>query len=468
MKWLETRNKLSEAFSKAIKKNDKWWNELSFLIEDIAVQSSKTRLFDFIFYRKNEQLAALDIRIDGEPFNYQLSSFLRADINVMFFAVFDGGSFKVFNKSTGDVSHAESVEEFLQLITYTMSDIEAEPLKLKIADIISEEANNFFGYYPAVLKLLSQKNVRDHLIYSESGQYFHFSNDNRDLNNFENRFFQMLLEELKSGEKIYRYTTLETVFATINHQSLRMNGLVGMNDISEVGYVEDYIDGKSYQPFWDDGTAHQTIQAINRRFILCGSELEDDLNQWRLYGDDCQGACLAFSVKQGQKLPGMQLRKVSYGQKVDGKNYHKELEFLKVVIRRVKSELKQSLRFRTLDIWKHFFKSYEYASEAEVRLLVIVSRNEMIKGEEPDGENPHTMQTEWNLTASHKILNPFITINLDDHALPIRLKEIWLGSKTPERYINKKQFEELLRSRGINYTGNHNVTVRLSGVSNYR
>lgn len=462
------RLKVLEEISNTISNNRKWKQVLT-TKRFHSVDSGDTNFFyDLVFYRDDKLLALFEFEFEGESMMSLLDYYVSSKNTATFFILFNGRTYEVYNRVTNEFVEVETVVQFLSIIMGTIDDEKIDSSKLKIADIISEEADKFFKDRSDVKKLLSHKNVRDHLIYSESGQFFHFSKDNRDLDNFENRFFQLLLEELKSGERIYRYTTLDTVFATINHQSLRMNGIVGMNDISEVGYVEDYIDGKSYLPFWEDGTAHQTISAINRRFILCASELEDDLNQWRLYGDDCQGACLAFSVKQGQKLPGMQIRKVSYGEKVDGKNYHNELEFLKVVIRRVKSELKQSLRFRTLDIWKHFFKSYEYASEAEVRLLVIVSPNDSIKGEQPDGENPHSLRTEWNLTASHKILNPYITIDIEDKALPIRLKEIWLGSKTPERYINKKQFEELLRSKNINYSGNHNVTVRLSGVSNYR
>ncbi len=290
------------------------------------------------------------------------------------------------------------------------------------------------------LKLhFTKERIIKSLRYNTDGQFFHLSADIRDLKNFENTFFKLLTEVMNPNEFIYRYTSLDTVFSTINNKSVRLNGIVGMNDISEVGYVESYIDD-AFIPMETD----ENVNEINNRFILCSSSLNDDLMQWRLYGEDCKGACLKFMVKEISPLSGLQLRKICYGIEVEGRNYHPELELISKIIKAVKEFNKQSMQFRALGIWKHFFKSFEYKPEQEIRLLIILSRNKSIKGEKLDNQQPHSFEKKWCLTTSHQIANPFVIIELKDKLLPIELTEIVLGPKCPELVTNKKQLEQLL------------------------
>jgi hypothetical protein len=43
--------------------------------------------------------------------------------------------------------------------------------------------------------------------------------------------------------QICRYTSFNTLFSMMNYLSFRRNGLVGMNDKSEVNYVANYLNG---------------------------------------------------------------------------------------------------------------------------------------------------------------------------------------------------------------------------------
>ncbi len=453
-----------------LSENKEKYKGIKFVSETYFYSSKKVKIIDGTLVKNNEIIAVFEFTPKSRPLSVENAwkYFSESKLIFRYIVVTNGEEFVILDNYTGEIRETTDLKELLNILLTIPTENEISELKKSISKIIEDNANKFFSDREDIIKHLSIKNVEKHLIFNENGHYFHLSKDIRNLSNFENKLFGYFLEDVNTGEEIHRYTSLETVFATINHKSIRLNGLVGMNDISEVGYVENYLDDANYLPYWDDRTSPQTISAINRRFILCSSSLEDDLNQWRLYGDDSTGAGLTFKVKRTSRIPGIQLKKVSYGKKRNNKNYHHELEFLKNVINDVKDKAQQSLKFRTLNIWKHFFKSFEYEPEKEVRLLIIVSRTNNIKGEQQHTLAPHSLKTEWNLTHSHKIINPFITIDLDDNDLPIKLTKIWLGPKSPEKYINKKQFEELLRKSRINYSGHHSVDVVLSNIKNYR
>lgn len=211
----------------------------------------------------------------------------------------------------------------------------------------------------------------------------------------------------------------------LNYNSIRMNCLVGMNDTTEVNYVENYITGTNRdfaQAPW------QTVEAYNRRFIASCTLKEDDLTQWRLYAEDSKGVCLVLTINEKNLNSKFILKRISYG-KPD--NTHPELDLIKNIIAELKDKINIDFEFKTLSTWKHFFKPHDYDVEDEVRLLFIMKDEDIKKG--------------WLLTASHGILNPYVEFKLNGDELPIELTEIVLGPKSPEKEINQKQFEQYIR-----------------------
>lgn len=156
---------------------------------------------------------------------------------------------------------------------------------------------------------------------------------------------------------------------------LRFSGLSGMNDISEINYVEDYL-GLERKP--DIIQSLEYSNKLNSKYIMSTSMLNDDLNQWRLYGDDCKGVSIEFEMNEN-KNKNLYIKKVSYSKLIQnglGQIYrHFELEALKNFIFAIKSVFNISFEFKSLDIWKHFFKSHEYEVEQEVRVLYIKDNN---------------------------------------------------------------------------------------------
>ena len=285
------------------------------------------------------------------------------------------------------------------------------------------------------------------ILFDEEFKTYQFKNEDSFLENFELNFFNALLKDVDKGYKFYRYSNLDLAFYLVNHGTLRFSGLSGMNDISEINYVEDYL-GLERKP--DIIQSLEYSNKLNSKYIMSTSMLNDDLNQWRLYGDDCKGVSIEFEMNEN-KNKNLYIKKVSYSKLIQnglGQIYrHFELEALKNFIFAIKSVFNISFEFKSLDIWKHFFKSHEYEVEQEVRVLYIKDNN-------------CRKNINWVLTYSHNILNPTIDFKYDE--LPFNINKVLFGSKAPEIGVNIRQFTYLASVNQMKFEFNK------SSIKNYR
>ncbi|WP_432670519.1 DUF2971 domain-containing protein [Flavobacterium sp. SM2513] len=402
---------------------------------------------------------------------YELTNF-----ECRFFVLSDGVNSRVYDTYYGSIDTSKGIEKLWSILFIEYNKEDIDKFKQKLIDEVNKEITTFkknlnFLYKTskdiAVITKLSnlekaiqlfKDGLEENLRYDKNMRSFYITEDLRDLKNLENQFFKTVIEEIPNNTEIYRYTTLDSVFRTIEGKTLRLSGIVGMNDISEVGYVDGYLD-KKYVPMATD----ELVNSVNKKYLMCSSTLEDELMQWRLYGDDCKGACLVFQINKGVEIPGLLLRKINYGIKLDGENFHPELEFIKRIKERTRNKVKVDFHFKTLSLWKHFFKSYEYEPEKEVRLLLIGNQTDEIKGEEFLTGTGSRIDIKWNLTNSHNILAPFIVLKIDDPRLRCKLTKVILGSKCPELAINLKQFGLLARKKNLSH-----LQIIPSKIINYR
>jgi hypothetical protein len=381
--------------------------------------------YDFSIVIGNITIAIIELK--GHHFidiyDYSNIEKYAAQNNIKFVILSDGEKFIITDRKNPNTRGTFSFDEFIDLLSIR-EEIDVTNLKNEVSQKIkSIIQNSDFRFLKEQINELSNQ-ISHEIDFNEIDQSFSFRNPT-DINNIENKIFRLLLKEDKPLTKIYRYTTLNTVYSMLINNSFRMNCLVGMNDTTEVNYAENYITGtnRDYtQAQW------QTVDAYNRRFISSCSLKEDDLTQWRLYAEDSKGVCLVLNVDQKLLNTKFILKRISYGEK-DGK--HPELDFIRQIIANLKDELNIDFEFKTLTTWRHFFKPFDYAVEAEVRLLFVLQDDEVKKG--------------WLLTSSHSILNPYVDFKLNDDGLPIHLTEIVLGPKCPEKEINQKQFEQIIR-----------------------
>lgn len=261
-------------------------------------------------------------------------------------------------------------------------------------------------------------------------------NEDYEYNFFNNLFYDQRLKAF------YHYTSFNSLFQIINSGKLHLNSLVGLNDKSEIGLVNNFM-GRSQQSKLEP----VTMMYHNKHFIFCLSEKEDQLNQWRLYGDDAAGVMIEFDIDHYHfAYRNILLSKITYNLKV--------FEIIKEWLNYCKNELGVNFGFYLIDFWKFFYKNEDYKDEAEVRLLV---RN-------MDGDGHATFSEQFKLNRYNMIV-PYIEIAcVGESASFIKIKNIILGPKFDEADINIAQLQYVLNTK---YPGNQ-IRLLKSRINHYR
>ena len=171
---------------------------------------------------------------------------------------------------------------------------------------------------------------------------------------YERLFFCSLLGSTSGTPKrLCRYTSLASLFRTLSEKQQSMCSTVCMNDKTENDYAQKFISEAMPQSNVISRlqTRTSSVNADTFSFILSGSRMnkKDDLNMWRLYGDDSKGVCLWYKVDD--ELPEhFFLAKVSYA-KIEA---HAELSYLSSKMG--KGVCGRNFEIRNLNSWLHFFK----------------------------------------------------------------------------------------------------------------
>lgn len=261
---------------------------------------------------------------------------------------------------------------------------------------------------------------------------------------YEDEIFASIFKiDPKINLPLYHYTSLSTAFSIMSNNEIYLSSIAGMNDRSEQTYVDELM-GKPVI----NKISLSKIAMLNRRFIISFSEKEDNLNQWRLYGEQAKGCCIQFQKKN---IPLTKyywvLGKVLYG------------DDLLRSINALNEEIKKSttvLEFRRLYLWKNFIKSKDYEYECEIRLLLFNYKDEDI----PLDEIHFRVKKD-------SILVPYVNFSLGENFLPLTLTGVQLGGNVPDAEINKAQFEYLVhRSRYSPHLSN--VKISISKIRHFR
>ncbi|WP_294958465.1 DUF2971 domain-containing protein [uncultured Fibrobacter sp.] len=249
--------------------------------------------------------------------------------------------------------------------------------------------------------------------------------------NAEKDIVKILFEFIKPNKEIYRYTSLKSLFDMIDHSSLRMFGIAGMNDKTEVNFVERSIFNEK----------RSLTNSVNKYFITSCSIKKDDLTLFRLYGDEAKGVCLVFDIKEKNNFKVQNVCYMDENDPVFG--------FLNRFISEVQTKSHRKFVLKTLNDWSHFVKPTEYEDEGEIRLMHV--SGEQIK---PNG---------WILSQPHNIVNPYKDFSLLNNSFPLKLKKVILGPKCPEMEMNLFQIKTMLNDKG--FVG---VDVCPSEIDSYR
>lgn len=395
----------------------------------IPLKEGRSFIPDWCIFTKNNSFYAI-IEVSQLPYE---SSFFRRKIESLFaitkstearyLILTNGKRYELHDvtKNLNDYQTFSSTTELVQELTKSLQDKE-NSLSLELYKILmglinhSKEKN---------IKELGKDIQRDCFDFKE-GIYF-----------FKPHIEELIVKKLLLNfshvpQKVCRYTTLNTLFNMIDSGKLRMFGVAGMNDTTEVNYVEQCIyNDKDILP----------SESINQYFITscCNAKYEDDLTFFRLYGDDAKGVCLVFSIEEKNNF---NIHEVVYKNKKDS-----IFEFLSTFVAECEKKVR-SFKFGDLHKWAHFIKSEEYSDEEEIRLVYKSSEQE----------------SGWVLAQPFNILNPYMDLNFDD--IPLKLEKIILGPKCPDSKINRFQIDYLLEKKGFNKNGK--IDVEESKITSYR
>lgn len=249
-------------------------------------------------------------------------------------------------------------------------------------------------------------------------------------------------------KEICRYSSLDSLFSSIKHKTIRMNGLPGMNDKNEGLFAWNMI-------YKLENTANEDNKMrrreTNNAFIVSysSSNLIDDLTQWRLYGDDAKGVCCVYSILQDKLKDRFFLHNVRY---IKEPNENEEISD-ELLLRFLKySQIHSDISYYDLSPAIFFYKPYSFISEDEVRLLV--------DNKKTSAYDLPEFKREWVLTNANNIPNPYIDIPLDD--FPLKLDRIILGPNMNDVDVIQAQLETMLKQQGID------AEVILSRIDSYR
>lgn len=461
---IELEETIANRFQEALKHTN-----LQIRLRDRWKTALLKRSFDIVIYKNVHPLAVIEVK--GNLLNKNLLARATDQVrsalsitNSRYGIVTYNQIYYFYDRNNKDLDFIQlSFEEIIQRLINPEKVKVAKKNKEEIWNIIVDSANEHLKNNSGFHAFIKSKSFLNRIQFDQNSNSYFFSDDDGGLSSFENQFFNMMFGEFKDTQ-ICRYTGLKTIYDMLFYLSFRMSGLVGMNDKSEVNYVENYLNRDKEnisieKPLIKEH--HNTIIALNNRYITSCTKIKrkDDLTLWRLYSEDAMGVCLVFNVKKDNLNKHVLLQKVKYA---DEQGNHPELDFLIQIKTKVEDKTGFKFEFRKLGYWKHFFKAHDYSIEEEVRLLII------------DNEKLDKLETDWVMTHTHSIINPVIDFRLNSQSFPIQLRTILLGPKCPEQETNFVQIEEMIRRKkkeikNNNLDSNLNyLKVELSNIKHYR
>ena len=359
--------------------------------------------------------------IYGKPFlklEYRLGHRLRLDSGI---AGYNIPCWKIEFLHRGDLSvhkrndlqeGQKTFDEWMQVIAQIPED--ADLKKKKICELI----HNIYGLDIQITDILYDP-ASECLVLKEEVE--------------QNMLKDIKPERAVEPDEIAKYTTLDTLVAVLQSGKMRMNSIVSMNDKTEIGFLEEYI--RNYKEDFDK------YLFADKEFITSFTTRIDDLDMWRLYGDNARGVCMVFERinKDSDELFNI--------------SYIAEKSDVLEKIAKLQDVLKDnSIRFRMnlLKKYQHFLKLSDYSSESECRL--------MVNSEKTDG---------WFINRDNGILTPYIEKKLvreveEDNIYPFRLSGIILGPASRELTANMMQI--LYMANQCQYS----LFVKQSKITSYR
>ncbi len=382
--------------------------------------------------------------------------------DIKFFVITDGERFYVYSRENG----ASPIQiEFSDLLG-TLLEIPASLAKENAQEYVIRQ---YVHLYEKLCKLANKQPDGKYIekckanIQSKPGGAVYAFRDSEE--NLEREIWELVLPRYEE-KYVARYIPLNTLMNIFEYGTIRMVGIMGMNDPSE---MNDYSITMEANRIDVGRMSPEAISELNRTYItscMYHSKV-DDLTAWRLYGDDSKGVCIVLKVNEihHDKDSILRLRPVSYSKRINSEISATEHQSLKNIANFQLKLAKKNFRFdlSEFSIWKRFFKSGDYEIEKEVRLL-----------HSHNGSTIEPKKRGWFLTQPDQILTPWADFPLNSPQFPVEIVEIILGPNCPEKDVNLRQVEFLAKEcqsrfqegNGNRFLGKEDIKVRASDLTN--
>lgn len=391
--------------------------------------------FDIAIIRNQDIVAIFEIKLavlwyKSNPLQYEFIYSRQRSSGAKYLVITDGDDYCVFS-NLGLVPTIVKGDDFVRCIMQDYTISAPAPEKITISTVIA-------GY-------AKECNLRSMERYiGTKADCFNCDPKSATISfisyKHEDLFFRKLLPTKRIGN-MCRYATIESAFRLLKDKKQNMCNILCMNDKSEGIYADKIVFGRA-----PDSKEKAFAESDNCYIVsMMDNSMEDNLTMWRLYGDDAKGVCISYGNKK-TLMNNFFLARISYGKLIKGREVHKELDFIRKIHH---CDFGGGWRFvfNRWGIWKHFFKSYHFCDEDEIRLLYL-------------DQNDDRASFEWIKNSNSQIVTKMQLFSFGD--FPLDVKNIKVGPKSAEPEIIRRQLKRLAQTQKIN------ISVGTSRIEIYR
>jgi hypothetical protein len=244
---------------------------------------------------------------------------------------------------------------------------------------------------------------------------------------------------MKRGiDLLWHYTSLDTLYNILNNYDNK-KPYINMWATHAL-FLNDPNEDKLLQVAASKQISKEAMQEAigddNHPFVISFSKKEDDLNQWRSYGDDGRGIAIGF-VTNKLTSGKYQLQNVEY---VSDKDIKSELIDDDLKDFKTTGNLLRLIRFVDKGIW---FKDKAYSDEEEWRIVL-----------------QHPIDVDVDFRQARGLIIPFLRVKLPLDAI----SEIMIGPAVKEPELVEFGIRNMLRNKAFSESVNSLFEIKRSVI----
>lgn len=269
----------------------------------------------------------------------------------------------------------------------------------------------------------------------QDGRSFSFNEE------YETDFFLELLNNCVSKDNpfnnLYKYTTFDTLHKMIEGDKQGLASIICMNDKTECYYADNYLSHIDNTSSAEAKDVTPNYYKESEYYILsCVNNEKERLFMWNMYGEKGFGVRIQYQLKSEGLSNSFIVAQVDYAEDI---NRHTTLDNLHTLLT---TEYGLNFKFSKWNVWKHFFKPYEFSEEKEIRILYYKD------------EYNNSLGVEW--ISRPDMVFPLLQFEMS--SFPYAIHTIVLGPK-----INRKMNVEMLK-KFLKHLGNKTINVEPSSI----